>query len=503
MPENADSHASPPHPDTRIIPLDAATIATATPQEVSAAVRAAHSGGGGSSGASGASLSAAQLPADAIPGYEITHEIHRGGQGVVYAAMQLATRRTVAIKVMREGPFASASDRARFEREVRILAQLRHPNIVAIHDSGVAANCFYYVMDLIVGEPPDRAAADHQWSVDQTLRAFVRICDAVNAAHMRGVIHRDLKPGNILIDPAGEPHILDFGLAKLAGEEALVTHSPAMTMTGQFVGSLPWASPEQAEGRPDKIDVRTDVYALGVILYQMLTGAFPYDTSGNLTQVLDNIRQREPLRPSGLRAQVNDEVETIVLKCLAKERERRYQSAAELAADLRRYLAGDPVEAKRDSAWYVFRKTVRRYQLPLLIAGVFLVAGFGFGVVMTALYSSTRHQLELRQREEAQRAREEAEAREAGIARRLYGTRLALAQRKYDEADVAGVRELLDGCPAELRGWEWRRLRWLSDRSVQTLRGHEHFVSAVAISPDMPVGGWRRQIRAAIPNAER
>ena len=143
----------------------------------------------------------------------------------------------------------------------------------------------------------------------------------MNAAHLRGVIHRDLKPGNIRVDADGEPHILDFGLAKVAMPETMDSSLPeVMTITGQFLGSLPWASPEQAEGRPEKIDVRTDVYSLGVILYHMLTGRFPYEVVGNMRDVLDNILKAEPAKPSTVRRQINDEVETIVLKCLAKER---------------------------------------------------------------------------------------------------------------------------------------------------------------------------------------
>ncbi len=215
------------------------------------------------------------LAADSFPGYELAGEIHRGAQGVVYRALQKSTQREVAIKVMREGPFAGPHDRARFEREVHILGQLKHPNIVAIHDSGQAAGHFYFVMDFIPGESLDLHTAGDRMSVNDTLLLFGKICEAVNAAHLKGVIHRDLQPGNIRIDADGEPHVLDFGLAKLApdglGARQRVhpggSSKQAMTLTGQFIGSLPWASPEQASGRPDQIDVRTDVYSLGVIIY--------------------------------------------------------------------------------------------------------------------------------------------------------------------------------------------------------------------------------------------
>lgn len=322
-----------------------------------------------------------------FPGYEITREIHRGGQGIVYQAVQRGTHRDVAIKIMREGVFATNAERARFEREVRILAQLRHPNIVTIHESGTAGGNDFFVMDLIVGQPLDRYAAGINWSVEPVLRLMARVGDAVNAAHLRGIIHRDLKPSNILVDDRGEPQVLDFGLAKITDAESDVASAlPPMTLTGQFVGSVPWASPEQAAGRNAVIDVRTDVYALGVIFYQMLTGVFPYDVTGDIRDVLDNIQNMPPTRPSTHRKRIDDEVETIVLKCLRKEPERRYQSAADLKRDIERYLAGEAIEAKRDRGWYMLKKTLRRYRVPLSITAAFIVSTVAFGIYMTVLY---------------------------------------------------------------------------------------------------------------------
>lgn len=437
---------------------------------------------------------------DVFAGYEVDREIHRGGQGVVYHARQKTTGREVAIKVMHQGPFAGGSDLARFELEVRILGQLKHPSIVAIHDSGVAGGSFFYVMDYIDGRRLDEHVESRKASIRESLALFVKICDAVNAAHLRGVIHRDLKPGNILVDAAGNPHILDFGLAKIAADSTTVGEGVrrAMTITGQFVGSLPWASPEQAEGRPDKIDVRTDVYSLGVILYQMLTGVFPYDTSGSLHHALDHILRSEPKPPSALREQVDDEVETIVMKCLHKERERRYQTAGELSQDVQRYLAGEPIEAKRDSGWYVLRKTLRRYRGLVALAGLFLLSGFGFGAFMAYQYSRAQMRLEKQQAEQALAARQDAERREQLASRRLYATRIALAEGKRVDNDVAGLRDLLDACPEALRGWEWTRLSWLADRSTATLRGHTHFVAAVAVSAD-----GRRIVSAGHDNVVR
>lgn len=346
----------------------------------------------------------AVIPPETIPGYEIIKEIHRGGQGVVYQAIQKATTRKVAIKVMREGPFAGPRDRARFEREVEILAQLNHPNIVGILDSGQAGapgggasgsagGSFYFVMDYISGHPLDQWMSLEPRSLDDTLKIFARICDAVNAAHLKGVIHRDLKPGNIRVDARGEPHVLDFGLAKIATGEVSGGEDRGgprmMTMTGQFVGSLPWASPEQAEGHPDKVDVRTDVYSLGVILYQMLTGGkFPYEVVGTMREVLDNILRAQPQRPSTIRRQINDEVETIVLKTLSKERDRRYQNAGELARDVRNYLGGFPIEAKRDSAVYQLRVMARRNKGVVGFVSAVAILTAAYGVTMSMLYRS-------------------------------------------------------------------------------------------------------------------
>lgn len=337
-------------------------------------------------------------PPGTFPGYEVVRELHRGGQGVVYQAIQIATKMKVAIKVLHDSRFAGSAGKARFDREVQILGQLNHPNIVKIHDSGITAGGgkigrLYCVMEYVSGRSlDDWIASSKNATIQDTLRLFIKICDAVNAAHLKGVIHRDLKPSNIRIDAGGEPIVLDFGLAKVATPDVTNDERPELvTLTGQFLGSLPWASPEQAEGKHAAIDVRTDVYSLGVVLYQMLTGGrFPYDVAGNMRDVLDNILRVEPARPSTVRKQINDEVETIVLKCLTKERERRYQTAGELARDLNRYLVGEPIEAKRDSMAYLLKKAVARYRVPASIAVAFLVVVVAFGITSWTLFQRAK-----------------------------------------------------------------------------------------------------------------
>ncbi|HWL94811.1 MAG TPA: serine/threonine-protein kinase [Phycisphaerae bacterium] len=318
----------------------------------------------GSSDAATAAFNRHSLSPDSFMGYRLVREIHRGGQGVVFEAIQESTDRVVAIKVLRQGPFADRTELTRFEREIHVLSRLNHPNIVTIHDCSLSAGHSFLVMDYVRGRGLDQYLVDADHSREESLQLFMKICDAVHAAHLRGIIHRDLKPGNIRIDEAGEPHVLDFGLAKLTGANADDSSPQTMTLTGQFVGSMPWASPEQVTGQTNEIDLRTDVYSLGVILYQLLTGAFPYPVTGKARDVQDRIVNAPPMRPSSVRSvtgRIDGDLDTIVLKCLAKQPDRRYQSAGELAQDLRHFLAGEPIEAKRDSFVYVLRKQISRH----------------------------------------------------------------------------------------------------------------------------------------------
>lgn len=347
-------------------------------QQAMAQARAIASGHGAS-----ATQVRSQVATDSFPGYQIVREIHRGGQGVVYQAVQKTTTRKVAIKVMHSGGGLGSAGKARFEREVQILSQLSHPNIVKVHDSGMSDGHLFYVMDYISGESLDAAAK--KLPLRGALELMAKVAEAVNAAHLRGIIHRDLKPGNVRVDVNGEPFVVDFGLAKIALGER-VEDAEAMSMTGQFIGSLMWASPEQAETRPDKIDVRTDVYSMGVMLFQILTGDFPYPVKGSMPEVMSAIITREPARPSSIRKELDDEVDTIILKCLAKERERRYQTAGELARDIRLYLAGEAIEAKKDSALYMARKFVKRHLVLVSSAAILVVMLIGFSITMGVLY---------------------------------------------------------------------------------------------------------------------
>ncbi|MHC5108375.1 MAG: tetratricopeptide repeat protein [Planctomycetota bacterium] len=330
--------------------------------------------------------------------YEIVRELHRGGQGVVYLAWQKSPRREVAIKVVKQGLLASRSEQLRFKREVETLGALHHPNVVAIHDSGGDQGFPYYVMDYVEGPTLDDYVRARRESchgdknrkaerdfIRETLILFTKVCDAVQAAHLRGIIHRDLKPSNIRVDHRGEPRVLDFGLAKTIVTEDVAREAATLTEIGQFVGTLAYASPEQADGIIPNLDVRTDVYSLGMILYELLTGELPYHVTGTLSEALETIKTREALKPSSLWPQLHQDVEVILLKALHKDRDRRYQTAGELAVDLRRYLAGDPIDARRDSGWYVLQKQISRHKVPVT-AAVLLFAVIFFGLIVSLTF---------------------------------------------------------------------------------------------------------------------
>ena len=320
-----------------------------------------------------------------MPGYDVQDELGRGGMGVVYRAKQKATKRTVALKVMLSGPFATPRQQRRFEREIDLAASLRHPGIVTIYDSGITPESLhYFAMEYIEGVSLDehlRRVGPR--GVPARLELFRKIGAAVTYAHQRGVIHRDLKPGNIRVDAEGTPHVLDFGLAKAAGAIDADEEGRPLTASGEFIGTLAYASPEQAAGDPSQVDVRTDVYALGVILYKMLTGAFPYPVTGRIPDVLKNIAEMEPTSPSAHAAsesgeRTDESLAAVVLKALAKEPARRYQSASAFVEDVERYLAGEALSARPASMSFLLRSWVRRnFQATLGIVAI----GIGCGVV--------------------------------------------------------------------------------------------------------------------------
>ncbi len=350
----------------------------------------------------------------AIDGFEDIQLLRRGGQGAVYTAVQQSTRRRVAIKVLHDDGLASETRRRRFELEIDLIAKLQHPNIVHVYDSGVTDDDrLYFVMEYIEGLPLGEyvgttAGPGAGLTVEKRMRLFAEICEAVAFAHRHGVIHRDLKPSNIRIDADGRPHVLDFGIAKLTTADAPAAMTSDMTLTGQFLGTLAYASPEQLHSDPALVDIRTDVYALGVMLYEMLTGRHPYPAAGPVAEIISAVTQHDPVAPSraergpggptrgpggpAYAQRINDEVDTITLKALAKEPARRYQSAEALQQDVLRYLAGEPIDAKRDSTFYVLRKTVARHRLPATLGAAFLISLICFTIAL--YFSNERSRLE-------------------------------------------------------------------------------------------------------------
>jgi serine/threonine protein kinase len=312
-----------------------------------------------------------------VPGYEIVREIGRGGMGRVYEAVQLSTQRTVALKIMLEGPFTSERTKRRFEREVRIVATLRHPNIAQIYESGLHEGRYWFAMEYVQGERLTAAAESRKLSLRERLEVMAAVCEAVGHAHRQMITHRDLKPGNILISEDGQPHVLDFGLAKI--EDPDRDREITLSVPGELMGTPAYMSPEQTRRDPSKVDLRTDVYTLGVILYQLLTGSFPYDVSGRLDEVIHEIATGEPTPPSQVRNGIDDETEAIVLKAITKDPDQRYASAVEMGQDLRRRLAGEPVEAKLASRSYLIGKAIRRHRNPIIASAALL-----FVVAVTA-----------------------------------------------------------------------------------------------------------------------
>ncbi len=325
--------------------------------------------------------------ADNIPGYELLREISRGGQGVVYEAVQASTKRTVAIKMMLRGPFADETSRARFQREVELVAALKHPNIVVIHDSGIAHGGHYFVMDLIDGRRLDEYARSASRSVREVVELFTLICNAISFAHRHGVIHRDLKPSNILVGEEGTPYVLDFGLAKSIAEEVHAgEQQPTLSEPGHIMGTLRYMSPEQTQGDPAAIDTRTDVYSLGVILYELLSGTAPYETRTDIMTALANIREAVPPRPSKHNRRINSELAAIILHAIEKEPDRRYQSAGELVQDLNAWLEGKTVIAKSSSSLYVIRKIAQRHALVTTVLSSVLLIILSFSAIAGEFY---------------------------------------------------------------------------------------------------------------------
>ena len=325
--------------------------------------------------------------------FRVTRVIAAGGMGIVYEAQQDQPRRRVALKVLRSGLATEAALR-RFAHEPEILARLHHPAIAQIYETGTheegALRLPYFAMEFVPGARSlTEYAAEHALNERQRLELFAQICDAVQHGHQRGIVHRDLKPGNILIDESGSPKVIDFGVARAT--DADVTISTLRTDPGQILGTLQYMSPEQCAGDAVEIDTRSDVYALGVVLYELLTGALPYDLATRTPfDIPGVIREQEPRRPSTVNPRLRGDLETILLKALEKDRDHRYQTVAALSQDIRHYLAGEAIEARRGSGLYMLRKSLYRHRTMAAFTLVAFLALLGFSIGMSLMYARVR-----------------------------------------------------------------------------------------------------------------
>jgi WD40 repeat protein len=397
----------------------------------------------------------APLPAR-IGRYRILRLLGEGGMATVYEAEQDNPRRTVALKMIRSG-LMSPSIANRFQHEAQILGRLHHPGIAQIFEAGLAEDGQpYFALEFIRGVPLDEYARLRSLTLPARLELVARVCDAVQHAHEQGVVHRDLKPANILVEETGQPKVLDFGIARVTDADLGTTGG--RTQTGQLLGTLRYMSPEQLTADPGAVDARSDVYALGVILFELLAGRLPYGLDGlPLPEAGRVIRDWEPSRLGSIDTCLRGDVETIVARALEKEKQRRYASAAALAADIRRHLSHQPILARSPSALYQLGKFAQRHKA--LVGGAAgVAAALVLGLVGTLLFA-------MRAERNARLANLEKNAALA----QAYRARLAAAGAALEAYDVAEAARQLDEAPAGLRGWEWRHLHSGLDDSRSAL----------------------------------
>jgi WD40 repeat protein/serine/threonine protein kinase len=472
--------------------------------------------------------------------YHILGVIGEGGFGVVYEAEQTRpVRRRVALKVIKPGMDSKAVI-ARFEAERQALAVMDHPCIAKVHDAGETDRGLpFFVMELVKGSPITDYCDRNRLTITQRLELFARVCDAIQHAHTKAIIHRDIKPSNILVEvrEGGEPtpKVIDFGIAKAMAQK--LTERTLFTEQGQMIGTPEYMSPEQAEMSGEDIDTRSDVYSLGVLLYELLTGERPFDLrQAAFIEIQRVIRETEPPKPStrltglgetgtriaecrrtdlrSLSGTLRRELEWIPLRALRKDRTERYRTAADLGDDVRRYLAGEALEAGPPSTAYRLRKFARRYKGPVAaVAAVFLVlvlgiVGTGYGVISaereaeranaeairaneeaTAAREAEQEQARLaaeaaRERDAATKARDAADLARAEIEYGSYVANVQMAEASLEMGLFGRVRARLDAAPEAYRGWDWYWLDARFDRSLAALIGHTGGVLSASFSPD-------------------
>jgi eukaryotic-like serine/threonine-protein kinase len=407
--------------------------------------------------------------------YELLGEIARGGMGVVYRARQLSLNRPVALKMILSGQFASKQDVLRFRAEAEAAANLRHPNIVVIHETGEVEGRHYFSMDYVQGRNLAEVTAQGPLPGKRAAQYGQLVAEAIQYAHEQGVLHRDLKPSNILIDENDQPRITDFGLAKRARGDF------GLTVTGQLLGSPNFMPPEQTSGKSEKVGPASDVYGLGAILYHLVTGRPPFQAE-TLADVLRQLHEVSPVAPRLLNPSIPRDLETICLKCLEKEPAKRYVSARELADELARFMRDEPIQARPVKAPEKLWRWCRRK--PVLASLVVLIHVVGAAGLIGVL-SQWRI----------------AEAKTKELETNLYFNQVALAHREStaDPSNVKEAENLLDGCLPQFRGWEWhylKRRRYSDPLVLPDPESKE--VHGVSFSPDgryLASGGGNGKIR--------